>query len=183
MALGLTQPVTEMSTRNISWGVKAADEYGCHPCHLMCRFSWNLVTSTSWNLQALSRHVMGLLYLYVYLDAKCAFVAVSWCEGNMRMLTVVTVMWCSAETHWSTVCVCCSEVMPGEHAYVDTRYSYVMEWRDKLIDSNLFHSMSHHNPKWAVEQLNINTVRIIIGYSMWQFKQAAHIVVLCSYFT
>jgi hypothetical protein len=24
MALGLTQPVTEMSTRNISWGVKAA---------------------------------------------------------------------------------------------------------------------------------------------------------------
>ena len=25
MALGLTQPITEMSTRNISWGVKAAD--------------------------------------------------------------------------------------------------------------------------------------------------------------
>jgi len=24
MALGLTQPLTEMSTRNISWGVKAA---------------------------------------------------------------------------------------------------------------------------------------------------------------
>jgi len=24
MALGLTQPVTEMSTRNISWGLKAA---------------------------------------------------------------------------------------------------------------------------------------------------------------
>jgi len=24
MALGLTRPVTEMSTRNISWGVKAA---------------------------------------------------------------------------------------------------------------------------------------------------------------
>jgi hypothetical protein len=24
MALGLTQPVSEMSTRNISWGVKAA---------------------------------------------------------------------------------------------------------------------------------------------------------------
>jgi len=25
MALGLTQPLTEMSTRNISWGLKAAD--------------------------------------------------------------------------------------------------------------------------------------------------------------
>jgi len=24
MALGLTQPVTEMSTRNISWGIKSA---------------------------------------------------------------------------------------------------------------------------------------------------------------
>jgi hypothetical protein len=28
MALGLTQPLTEMSTRNISWGVKAAGAYG-----------------------------------------------------------------------------------------------------------------------------------------------------------
>ena len=27
MALGLTQPLTEMSTRNISWGVKAAGAY------------------------------------------------------------------------------------------------------------------------------------------------------------
>jgi hypothetical protein len=28
MALGLTQPLTEMSTRNISWGVKAAGAQG-----------------------------------------------------------------------------------------------------------------------------------------------------------
>jgi hypothetical protein len=28
MALGLTQSLTEMSTRNISWGVKAAGAYG-----------------------------------------------------------------------------------------------------------------------------------------------------------
>ena len=28
MTLGLTQPLTEMSTRNISWGVKAADAVG-----------------------------------------------------------------------------------------------------------------------------------------------------------
>jgi len=26
MALGLTQPLTEMNTRNISWGVKVASE-------------------------------------------------------------------------------------------------------------------------------------------------------------
>ena len=29
----------------------------------MCRLSWNLVALTSWNLQGLSRPVMGLLYL------------------------------------------------------------------------------------------------------------------------
>jgi len=28
MALRLTQPLTEMSTRNVSWGVKAAGAYG-----------------------------------------------------------------------------------------------------------------------------------------------------------
>jgi hypothetical protein len=28
MALGSTQPLTEMSTRNISWGLKAAGAYG-----------------------------------------------------------------------------------------------------------------------------------------------------------
>jgi len=34
MALGLTQPLTEMSTRNISWGVKAAGAKGWQPYHL-----------------------------------------------------------------------------------------------------------------------------------------------------
>ena len=33
-ALGSTQPVTEMSTRNISWGAKAAGAYGWQPYHL-----------------------------------------------------------------------------------------------------------------------------------------------------
>jgi len=34
MTLGLTQPLTEMSTRNIYWGVKAAGAYGWQPYHL-----------------------------------------------------------------------------------------------------------------------------------------------------
>jgi hypothetical protein len=34
MALGSTQPLTEMSTRNISWGVKAVGAYGWQPYHL-----------------------------------------------------------------------------------------------------------------------------------------------------
>jgi len=34
MALGSTQPVTKMSTRNISWGLKVTSAYGWHPYHL-----------------------------------------------------------------------------------------------------------------------------------------------------
>jgi len=34
MALGLIQPLTEMSTRNISWGVKAVRAYGWQPYYL-----------------------------------------------------------------------------------------------------------------------------------------------------
>ena len=34
MALVLTQPLKEMTTRNISWGVKAAGAYGWQPYHL-----------------------------------------------------------------------------------------------------------------------------------------------------
>ena len=33
----------------------------------MCGLSWNLTASTCWNPQGLSRPVMGLLYLYLYL--------------------------------------------------------------------------------------------------------------------
>ena len=62
MALAMTQPLTEMSTRNISWGyvwpVRRADNL----TDFMCRLSRNLRASTSWNPQGLSRTVMGLLY-------------------------------------------------------------------------------------------------------------------------
>jgi len=34
MAFGSTQPLTEMSTRNISWGVKAVSALGWQPYHL-----------------------------------------------------------------------------------------------------------------------------------------------------
>jgi hypothetical protein len=58
MALGLTQPLTEMSTRNNSWWVKALSV-----STFMCRLSWNLRASTSWNPQGPSMPVIGLLYL------------------------------------------------------------------------------------------------------------------------
>jgi hypothetical protein len=62
MALGLTPPLTEMSTRNVSWRpVRRADNLTT----FMCRLSWNLGASASWNPQGLSRPVMGLLYFYI----------------------------------------------------------------------------------------------------------------------
>jgi len=63
LALGLTQPLAEISTRNISWWqrwpVRRADKFTT----FMCRLSWNLEASTSWNPQGLSSPVMELLYL------------------------------------------------------------------------------------------------------------------------
>jgi hypothetical protein len=67
MALGLTQPLTEMSTRNISCGVKSVSV--CRADNLttfMSRMSWNLGASNSWNAQGLSRLVMGLLYFLTF---------------------------------------------------------------------------------------------------------------------
>ena len=37
---------------------------------LMCRLSWNLETSPFWKPQGLSRPVMGLLHLYLYLKGQ-----------------------------------------------------------------------------------------------------------------
>jgi len=58
--------LTEMSTRDISlevWGgrrlVRAADNLTTS----MCRLSWNLGASNSWNPRGLSRLVRGLLFL------------------------------------------------------------------------------------------------------------------------
>ena len=65
MALGSTQPLTEMSTRNISWWGKGGRCVGLdNLTNFMCRLFWNLEASTSCNPQGLSRPVMGLLYLF-----------------------------------------------------------------------------------------------------------------------
>ena len=56
MALGLTQPLTEMSTRNISWRVKAAGAWGWQPYHLHVP---NVLRSGSLNLLEPSRPVQA----------------------------------------------------------------------------------------------------------------------------
>ena len=62
MALGLTQPLTEMSTRNISWGGKGSWCIGLTTLTPSCADCLEI-----WNPHGLPRPVMGLLYLSPYL--------------------------------------------------------------------------------------------------------------------
>ena len=64
MALVSTQPLTEMSTRRISWGVNAAGAYGWQTYHLPVSLSWNLGTLTSWNPLGHPRPVTGLIFFF-----------------------------------------------------------------------------------------------------------------------
>ena len=64
MALESTQPLIEMSTRNVSWGERRPVRRADNLTTFMCWLSWNLGASTSWNPLGLSRPVMGWLYLY-----------------------------------------------------------------------------------------------------------------------
>ena len=64
MALDLTQPLTEMSTRNISWGVKCGRCAGLTTLPSSCAHCLEIwKPQSSWNPQGLSRHVMELLYI------------------------------------------------------------------------------------------------------------------------
>jgi len=66
MALGSTQPLREISAGNISWGLKRPVPKTDKLTILMCRLSWNLGTSTSWNPQDLSRDVQIFFYFTVH---------------------------------------------------------------------------------------------------------------------
>ena len=72
MALGLTQPLTEMSTRNISWGVKVASAYGWQPYHLQVL---TVLKSGSLNLLEPSGPVQacnGIVLLFLHVLATTA---------------------------------------------------------------------------------------------------------------
>ena len=72
MTLGSPQPLTEMSTRKVSWGVKAAGAYGWQPYHLHVpnvskSGSLNLL-EPSGSIQACNGIDLPLSVLFVTLD-------------------------------------------------------------------------------------------------------------------
>ena len=78
-ALGLTHPLTEMSIRNMSWGLRRPVRRADNLTAFICRLSWNLGASTSWNPQGLSRPVMVLLYLYLREVENFKLIKMFWC--------------------------------------------------------------------------------------------------------
>ena len=60
LALGSTKPLTEMSIRNISWAYRPPVRRTDKLTTFMCRLSWNLGASTSWNPQGLSPNYTAL---------------------------------------------------------------------------------------------------------------------------
>ena len=55
----------------------------------MCRLSWNLGASTSWNPQGLSRPVMGLFYLFNH-SSVCVLYHVSRMQKKPRFILLLT---------------------------------------------------------------------------------------------
>jgi hypothetical protein len=85
-ALGFTQPLTEMSTRNISSGVKAASVYGWRPYHLHVP---SVLKSGSFNFLEPSgsvRPIMGLIYGYLY--SVCISCVPLWCFSHTEHLVL-----------------------------------------------------------------------------------------------
>jgi hypothetical protein len=83
MVLGSTLHLTEMSTRNISWGGEGGRCLGLTPLPLLCANCleiWEIWEPQPFGtLRALSRPVMGLLYVHRHSQAvQCCWIAWLW---------------------------------------------------------------------------------------------------------
>jgi hypothetical protein len=63
--LGRLSLLTEMSTRNSSWGLRRPVRRAHNLTTFVCRLCRNSGASASWNTKGLSRAVVGNLYLYL----------------------------------------------------------------------------------------------------------------------
>jgi hypothetical protein len=87
MALGSTQPLTEMSTKRIFWGDKGGRCVRLTTYHHPVPLSWNLGTLTSWNPLGHSRPVTGLLYLLFTMPP------VNYVRKPSTIITIIIIYW------------------------------------------------------------------------------------------
>jgi hypothetical protein len=85
-ALGSTQPLTEMSTNNIFWGIKAAVAYGCKPYHLQVPI---VLKSGSLNLLEPSGPVQASNEIAILSSANNAAISVVFTVAVLVLLTVL----------------------------------------------------------------------------------------------
>ena len=101
MALGVTQPLTEMSTRNISWGVKVPGAQGWQPYHLHVP---TVLKCGSLNLLEPSGPVMGLLFIllfYLYqIIPQCNICTTIWSGAQ-----------CSLDVYHWTACLAVTDIV------------------------------------------------------------------------
>ena len=95
MALGSTQPLREMSTRNISWGVKAVGAYGWQPYHLHVPI---VLKSGSLNLLEPSGPIQGCNG--IALPLLCNYSLCSNIYSSLIQMGPVLV-WCVLSGAWS----------------------------------------------------------------------------------
>jgi hypothetical protein len=99
MFLGSTQPLTQMSTRDICWAYMRPVRRADNLTTFTCQMSRNVGASTSWNTQGLSRLVQGLLYIHLLLyltEEVVSFFCISEHKRTIKF-TKVYKAWCDSQ--------------------------------------------------------------------------------------
>ena len=106
VALGLTQSLTEMSTRNISWEVKAASAYGWQPYHhyvpIVLKSGSLKLLEPSGTVQACNGIVIAFQWQQCYANAPQSYVICT--------LHVLLVLTCEK---YGNICTRCNIGLPG----------------------------------------------------------------------
>jgi hypothetical protein len=118
----------------------------------MCRLSWNLRASTSWNSVGLSRPVMGFLYLCVFSCSTAYFC--SWIKSAVDPLTSYGKNCCA---RWSRTL---------KHMYSLSTLRQVKNWfiDEKSVDREYSYIVVRQTP------LKSRTVLYRLNYPRWWFS-------------
>ena len=175
VALGSIQPLTEMSTRNISWGVKVAGALGWWPYHLHVPIVLQSGASTSWNSQGLYRDcfTFTLYGIINYWNNYFIFTVFQWSWNSdcmyshgLRMLSMiccVTLLFLIPIID-SLLSLCCTSVKPTQpkHEYACIAW-HLYHWQ---FVSNLKECKED-----CISQQYLSGGSIFIQYLLWMPEQ------------